>query len=56
VEVQDGPFKADDLPRECSGDEGALWWERTVEVWPDHGGYQTKTDREIPLFVLEPVA
>jgi F420H(2)-dependent quinone reductase len=25
-----------------------------VEVWPDYDAYQTKTDREIPVFVLEP--
>jgi deazaflavin-dependent oxidoreductase (nitroreductase family) len=54
VELQDGPSKGDYRAREVSGDERAQWWERAVEVWPDYAEYQTKTDREIPVFVLEP--
>jgi F420H(2)-dependent quinone reductase len=55
VELQDGPVKADYRARETSGEERARWWERAVAVWPDYAEYQTKTDREIPVFVLEPV-
>ena len=29
---------------------------RAVEAWPAYADYQTKTDRRIPVFVLEPVA
>lgn len=54
VELQDGASKADYTAREASGDERALWWKRAVEVWPDYASYQTKTDRQIPVFVLEP--
>ncbi len=54
VELQDGPSRGDYTAREVSGDERAVWWERAVEVWPDYAEYQTKTDREIPVFVLEP--
>jgi F420H(2)-dependent quinone reductase len=36
------------------GEERATWWERALAVWPDYAEYQTKTDREIPVFVLEP--
>jgi hypothetical protein len=25
-------------------------------VWPDYDSYQENTDREIPVFVLEPVS
>ena len=32
-----------------------MWWERAVEAWPDYATYQEKTDRQIPVFVLEPV-
>jgi deazaflavin-dependent oxidoreductase (nitroreductase family) len=53
-EVQDGTFKGDFVARETSGDERATWWGRAVQVWPDYAEYQTKTDREIPVFVLEP--
>lgn len=53
VELQDGPDKADYQAREVSGEERELWWERAVEVWPDYAEYQTKTERQIPVFVLE---
>jgi deazaflavin-dependent oxidoreductase (nitroreductase family) len=55
VELQDGPAKGDYTARELSGDERSVWWDRAVAVWPDYANYQTKTDREIPVFVLEPV-
>lgn len=53
VELQDGPAKGDYIAREASGDEREQWWSRAIEVWPDYAGYQEKTDREIPVFVLE---
>ncbi|MGZ4194536.1 MAG: nitroreductase family deazaflavin-dependent oxidoreductase [Solirubrobacteraceae bacterium] len=56
VEVQDATHKGDFTARELSGDERAQWWERAVAVWPDYDDYQTKTDRQIPVFVLEPVS
>ncbi|MGD0391458.1 MAG: nitroreductase family deazaflavin-dependent oxidoreductase [Acidimicrobiales bacterium] len=56
VELQDGPAKADLVAREVTGDEKSVWWERAVAAYPDYADYQTKTDRSIPVFVLEPVA
>ena len=53
VELQDGASRGDYTAREASGEERALWWERAVEAWPDYASYQTKTDRQIPVFVLE---
>jgi F420H(2)-dependent quinone reductase len=55
VELQDGPTTGDYEAREVFDDEKATWWERAVEAWPDYAEYQTKTDRQIPLFVLTPV-
>ncbi|HVX42250.1 MAG TPA: nitroreductase family deazaflavin-dependent oxidoreductase [Mycobacteriales bacterium] len=55
VELQDGPQRKDYLAREVTGAEKALWWQRAVDAYPDYADYQTKTDREIPVFVLEPV-
>ena len=55
VELQDGAVKRDYLAREAEGDEKALWWERAVETWPDYAGYQKKTKRQIPVFILEPM-
>ncbi len=53
VELQDLAEKHDYLAREVFGDEKAIWWERAVATWPAYAGYQRKTDREIPVFVLE---
>jgi deazaflavin-dependent oxidoreductase (nitroreductase family) len=55
VELQDGGSKRDYLAREVSGDEKTVWWARAVDTWPDYAKYQTKTDRQIPVFVLEPM-
>jgi F420H(2)-dependent quinone reductase len=55
AELQDGPVRRDMRAREVTGDEKALWWERAVEAYPDYADYQEKTDRQIPVLVLEPV-
>jgi F420H(2)-dependent quinone reductase len=54
VELQDGAVKRDYDAREVTGDEKATWWERAVATWPDYAKYQTKTTRQIPVFVLDP--
>jgi deazaflavin-dependent oxidoreductase (nitroreductase family) len=56
VELQDGPTKSDRVARQLDGDERSTWWERAVAAYPDYADYQTKTDRLIPVFVLEPPA
>jgi F420H(2)-dependent quinone reductase len=56
VELQDGPARQDMVAREVTGEEKAQWWERAVEAWPDYADYQRKTERQIPVFVLEPAA
>lgn len=53
VELQDGAEKHDYLAREVAGAERELWWERAVEAFPDYATYQQKTERVIPVFVLE---
>jgi len=55
VELQDGEVTKEYDAREVVGDEKAVWWQRAVEAWPDYAEYQTKTDRQIPVFVLTPV-
>ena len=55
VEVQDGPVKRDYEAVAVHGAEREEWWRRAVAVWPDYAGYQTRTDREIPVFVLTPI-
>jgi deazaflavin-dependent oxidoreductase (nitroreductase family) len=54
IELQDGPDKREMVAREVTGDEKATWWARAVEAYPDYADYQKKTDRQIPVFVLEP--
>ncbi|MEU8675369.1 nitroreductase family deazaflavin-dependent oxidoreductase [Streptomyces sp. NPDC048560] len=54
VELQDGPVRQDMVAREVTGEEKAVWWGRAVEAYPDYDDYQKNTDREIPVFVLEP--
>ena len=56
VELQDGTEKGEYLAREVTGEEKAIWWERAVAAYPSYADYQRKTDREIPVLVLEPIA
>jgi F420H(2)-dependent quinone reductase len=55
VVLQDGPETWTMTARELTGDERALWWERSVAAFPPYAEYQTKTERVIPVFVLERV-
>jgi deazaflavin-dependent oxidoreductase (nitroreductase family) len=55
VELQDGATRRDYEAREATGDEKAVWWTRAVEAWPAYAKYQTRTERQIPVFVLEPI-
>ena len=56
VELQDGPHKWDMVAREVTGAERDEWWVRAVAAYPEYADYQVKTDRVIPVFVLEPVS
>jgi deazaflavin-dependent oxidoreductase (nitroreductase family) len=55
VIVRDGttdiPATSRELPE---GEERDLWWERGVAAFPPYAEYQLKTDRTIPVFLLEP--
>ncbi len=53
VTVQDGEKIVELTARELSGDERARWWDLAVKAYPPYAEYQTKTDRLIPVFVLE---
>ena len=54
VELQDGPDKRDYTARLAEGEEREIWWERSVAAFPPYAEYQTRTDRQIPVFILEP--
>jgi proline iminopeptidase len=53
VDVQ---VKGDVIPvraRTAEGDERAELWDLMLQQWPDYDGYQARTEREIPVVVLE---
>lgn len=52
--LQDGTVTRDYVAREVHGAERAEWWQRAVAAFPAYADYQDKTDRQIPVFVLEP--
>jgi deazaflavin-dependent oxidoreductase (nitroreductase family) len=51
VDLQDGADRAEYTVSLARGEERARWWERAVAVWPDYADYQTRTEREIPVFI-----
>ena len=53
IDLQDGTATLPMRARELAGEERAQWWERCVAAFPPYAEYQTKTDRVIPLFVVE---
>jgi deazaflavin-dependent oxidoreductase (nitroreductase family) len=55
VELQDGAEKHTYRARQLEGSERAEWWQLAVDTWSTYASYQEKTDREIPVFLLERV-
>jgi deazaflavin-dependent oxidoreductase (nitroreductase family) len=55
VEVQVGTAKMKARARTASGEERTRLWEKALEFWPPYADYQKKTEREIPVVVLDPV-
>lgn len=53
VQVKGDRFTA--RARTATPQEKPEMWRRMAEVWPAYDEYQTKTDREIPVVVLERV-
>lgn len=52
--LQDGTVTKQYVAREVEGAERDEWWERAVAAFPPYAEYQKKTDRSIPVFVLDP--
>jgi deazaflavin-dependent oxidoreductase (nitroreductase family) len=51
VQVKGDRFKAH--ARTATDDEKPAMWEKMIEAWPDYDAYQEKTERQIPIVVLE---
>lgn len=54
VTLQDGPDVYDLRAREVTGAERDEWWKRATDAYPPYDDYQARTERVIPVFVLEP--
>ena len=55
VEVQVGTKKLKTKARTAAGAERRRLWEIALKFWPPYADYQQKTEREIPVVVLDPV-
>ncbi len=55
VDLHDGTAHTQTRAREISGNERDNWWQRCVSAFPTYADYAAKTDRRIPVFLLEPV-
>ena len=53
VTVQDGDKVVELSARELDGAEREHWWNLAVQAYPPYAEYQTKTSRQIPVFVVE---
>lgn len=56
VHLQVGGRKFAALARTATAEEKPALWEKMVGVYPDYADYQEKTERDIPVVILEPVA
>jgi proline iminopeptidase len=55
VGVQVGTERFTARARTASGEERQRLWQQMVDIYPPYHDYQNKTDREIPVVVLDPV-
>ncbi len=55
VEVQVGTAKIKAHARTATGEERTRLWATALKFWPPYADYQLKTEREIPVVVLDPV-
>jgi hypothetical protein len=42
------------VPRELTGDEREAAWKHMLKTWPNYAKYAERTDRTIPVFLMEP--
>jgi proline iminopeptidase len=55
VEVQVSTRKMKARARTATGEERTRLWQTALEFWPPYADYQRKTEREIPVVVLDPI-
>jgi proline iminopeptidase len=55
AEIQVGTETKRVRARTVTGPERAALWQEALKFWPPYAEYQTKTDREIPVVVLDSI-
>jgi deazaflavin-dependent oxidoreductase (nitroreductase family) len=55
VDLQVGTEKFKARARTATGEERTRLWQVALKFWPPYADYQQKTEREIPVVVLDPV-
>jgi deazaflavin-dependent oxidoreductase (nitroreductase family) len=55
VEVQVGTKTVKARARTTSGEERERLWVKALKFWPPYADYKLKTEREIPVVVLDPI-
>ena len=53
--MQVGAKKLKARTRTAGGEERVRLWKEALQFWPPYADYQLKTEREIPVVVLDPV-
>ncbi len=54
VQVRNDKFSA--IARTATEEEKPALWEKMAKIWPAYNDYQAKTERAIPVVILEPKA
>lgn len=54
VDVQVGAERFRALARTASPEEKPRLWDEMARIWPAYNEYQAKTEREIPVVIIEP--
>lgn len=52
--IQVGPERLRVRGREATGPEAGRLWSQLEAAWPDYAAYRRRTDRRIPVVVLDP--
>lgn len=53
LQVRERKFRA--MARTATAEEKPTLWPQMVAIWPDYANYQEKTDRDIPVVILDPL-
>jgi deazaflavin-dependent oxidoreductase (nitroreductase family) len=54
VTIQVGSEVSEGLARTVRGEERSRLWAQMTGIWPDYDAYQHRTERQIPVVVIDP--